>query len=236
MRDYLASLDFSLKPGAVNRLPPVSWRKLHEGIPPDDYWRDLPWKGVDPAAHRATVVGLKMIDARTGRVETGTAEQVRAIQRQLDLDVAPMRDALEKHLTDAILYGTSAIYVDGNGRIREYPGRADRYWPATSEDHLHMHDLTLSPAPKGGYTVLNYDDDVIFAGKLDDCTTFMAEHMEEQEDKRATAEQEATARAARENEAKARMTEANRIREEAEARAHAVITGAPNQIAAPAAD
>lgn len=53
---------------------------------------------------------------------------------------------------------------------------ASRYHPATSEDHDAMNDLTLHAAPKGGYTVQNYDDDVVFAGSLDDCLDHLREH------------------------------------------------------------
>jgi len=97
-------------------------------------------------------------------------------------------------------------------------GLASRYWPATTEVHQHMSDLTLSPAPKGGYTVASYEDNILFAGTLDACTTFMAEQMEELEDRKATAEIEAEAKRKRYEADKLVATEASRIRDEAEKR------------------
>lgn len=198
-RDYLTGRNELLEDLPWKRLPPVSFRALHEGIAPGD----------------ARITGVKAIDTRTGKVTAYSAEGVRAAQRYIDAAMAPIRDRMERHYADALRYGVSAFYMDRNGAVRSI-GLASRYWPAETEDHQHMHDLTLSPAPKGGYVVTNYDDDVVYAGKLDDCTTFMAEQMEELEDKRADEEAAESAKRRAAEAERLLALEADRIRSEAE--------------------
>lgn len=111
------------------------------------------------------------------------------------------------------------FYADGNGHVREFPGLASRYWPQ-SGDHQHMNDLTLSPAPKGGFTVLNYDDDVLFAGTAADCCNFMQSHFETLATEKA---QQLAAKAAQE----AQEAEVARIRQEAEDRIKDVRSETP---------
>lgn len=72
-----------------------------------------------------------------------------------------------------------------------------RYWPASTEDHPHMDDLTLTPLSGGkSYGVMNYDDDMLFGGTLDACTAFMGERMAETMRQRAKDEAEKAVQAA----------------------------------------
>lgn len=146
-----------------------------------------------------------------------TAEQIARDADRWANALAPTVERMQKHMIDALLYGTSVMHV-GIDESHHFKGLASRYWPAANKkDHPHMNDLTISAAPKGGFTVLDYDDNVVFAGAIAECCDHVAEHFKKLEADRLRDEAEKEATVQREQ-------KAMRIRTEAEAAVQALRT------------
>lgn len=149
---------FDLRPGAVNRLPPT-------------WFKDFPRIVVEPKT-----VGM---DPAKGPDRTYMGMPIREVA---SLDLADIESRMAAQMS-TMFYGGRRGGKSFLSDLYTY-GTAARYWPQEG-DHQHMNDLTLSPAPKGGYTVLDYDDDVVFAGSLDECVQHMQDHFEEIEARKA---------------------------------------------------